>query len=130
MITVLVVDDDPSIRNMIALTLEEKGLSVVTAASGREAMSLWRCHVGGFDLLLSDIVMGDLDGLTLARTLRTSEPALPVILMSGTSVPSWPRAFGSIEFLPKPFSCANLLDCVRSLVNTSNEPEAAVSRSN
>jgi CheY-like chemotaxis protein len=115
MITVLVVDDDPSVRNMVELMLVEKGLSVLTAGSGSEAISLSGRQSGSFHLLLSDIVMADMDGVTLAKTLRASAPDLPVILMSGTSIPSLPPGFGPTRFLSKPFSAEMLMDSIQSL---------------
>ena len=122
---VLVVDDDPAIRKWVAALLEEQGYAVVTAGSGLEAMHLARCQTYSFDLVLSDYVMADMDGLSLAAALRISMPALPVILMSGTSVPSLPPGLGPIRFLEKPFSGARLLDCIQSLGGASSRSATA-----
>lgn len=78
--TVLVVDDDPDVSRSVREILEDEGCRVVESRSGTEALSaLERGHV---DLVLSDVVMPDMDGYQLFQTLQTSRPDLPIVLMT------------------------------------------------
>ena len=112
--TVLVVDDEPLIRKMVALVLEQNGFRVLIAGGGPEAIRIWQSHTGDIDLLISDVLMPAMDGPTLAAELRAYNPALPVLLMSGSSGPA--DDCGRFPFLSKPFSMATLLLAVRCLV--------------
>jgi PAS domain S-box-containing protein len=78
--TVLVVDDDPDVSRSVREILEDEGCRVVESRSGSEALStLERSHV---DLVLSDVVMPDMDGYQLFQTLQTNRPDLPIVLMT------------------------------------------------
>ena len=87
MATILVVDDEPQVLLLIAGALEREGHQVLTAGGGAEAISIWKAWPGGIDLLLSDVDMPEIDGLTLVQALRAMSPELHVILMSGKSPP-------------------------------------------
>jgi two-component system cell cycle sensor histidine kinase/response regulator CckA len=113
MATVLVVDDEPCIRTMMMQLLKDEGYSVVTAGCGSQALSLFRSHRQKIDFLISDIVMPELDGPTLATRLRAECPGLPIILMSGSCRPE--QLNNSFEFLPKPFSSSDLLNRLHKL---------------
>lgn len=98
---VLVVEDDPLVRVTICEGLRDAGLSVVEAASADEALS----YLGAgqrIDLVFTDVQMpGRLDGIGLARQLRARDPALPIVVTSGTAV--LPADLGGALFLPKPY---------------------------
>jgi two-component system cell cycle sensor histidine kinase/response regulator CckA len=113
MATVLVVDDEPSIRTMMAQLLQDEGFSVVTAGGGSQALSLFRSHRQKIDFLISDVAMPEVDGPTLATRLRAECPGLPIILMSGSCKPE--QLNNSFEFLPKPFSSSDLLNRLHKL---------------
>ncbi|MCO6401822.1 MAG: PAS domain S-box protein [Verrucomicrobia bacterium] len=81
--TILLVDDDLSVRKMISRTLVEEGYNVLEARDGEEAIGVLRLTGSDINLVLSDIVMPKVDGAELARLLRTEFPALPVIFMTG-----------------------------------------------
>ncbi len=81
--TVLLVDDDEILRKTLAEALGMLGYRVLAAASGEEALGLFRQARGRVDALVSDVVMPGMDGFTLARTLRAENPALAVVLQSG-----------------------------------------------
>jgi two-component system, cell cycle sensor histidine kinase and response regulator CckA len=80
---VLVVDDDASIRRLVARVLEGHGFELLEAAGGAEALALSRAHAGPIDLLLTDVIMPEMDGLELARRLTAERPDTPVLYMSG-----------------------------------------------
>jgi two-component system, cell cycle response regulator CpdR len=81
MARILLADDETAARDLVRASLAADGHQVTTADNGAEALALLRA--GAFDLLLSDIQMPEMDGLTLAETALAAYPALRVILMSG-----------------------------------------------
>jgi CheY-like chemotaxis protein len=115
MATVLVVDDEPVICSLVAEVLQREGHSIFTAPCGSQALSLFRSHPE-IDLLISDITMPEMDGLRLATKLRAEHPGLSVLLMSGCCENG--QISKRFDFLPKPFSIAELVTRVRELVET------------
>ena len=80
---VLVVDDDPAAREIIARLLEEGSFAVVTAASGSEAIELLADDDANFGAVLTDVSMPDMTGVELAYWVRDHHPSLPVAIISG-----------------------------------------------
>ena len=84
--TILIVEDEPSVRMLTRVVLEPKGYRVLEAADGIEALRVWEQHQGSVHLLLTDIMMPEgLSGLELATRLQTRSPQLRVIFTSGYS---------------------------------------------
>jgi DNA-binding response OmpR family regulator len=113
---VLVVDDEPVIRLLLAETLEEEGFEVLEAPSGVEACMLMEDpdHV---DLVVTDLNMPDADGVKVAVCARASNPTVPVLFISGRSdllagLPI-PRPYSC---LPKPFSMEEFSQAVAKLL--------------
>jgi CheY-like chemotaxis protein len=79
---VLIVDDDPAVRNMTARVLGEVGFNTTAAADGVEALDVVAKRPEAFDAVLSDVVMPRLDGIGLLERLGRLRPSLPVLLMS------------------------------------------------
>ncbi len=107
----LVVEDNASVLRVIRKGLEEAQFKVVTARNGRAALEEWQRQPDGFDLVLTDIVMPEMDGIELCRRLRASDPDLPVVLMSGYPLGHHDDAIESLgvqAFLPKPFTLDGL----------------------
>jgi two-component system, cell cycle sensor histidine kinase and response regulator CckA len=117
MATVLVVDDEPVICSLVTEVLQRDGHAVFTAGCGSQALSLFRLHE--IDLVISDVVMPEMDGPALARKLQAERPGLPVLLMSGCCESGRVHSF---DFLSKPFTLAELLARVRTL---ADRPQAA-----
>lgn len=82
-ITILCVDDEEIPRMLRKLILQKQGYRVVTAASGKEALAL--LEEGGIDLVLSDQMMPGMTGTELTKSIKSSRPAMPVILISGVN---------------------------------------------
>ncbi|HMR66142.1 MAG TPA: PAS domain S-box protein, partial [Anaerolineae bacterium] len=81
--TILLVEDDPEVREVIRLMLETLNYRVLTAETGREALMLYRAWAGQIALVLTDAMMPIMDGFALAAALKAQTPELKVILMSG-----------------------------------------------
>ncbi len=81
--TILVAEDEQSVRELTQATLEELGYRVLTAADGQEALAMIRSHPGTIDLLLSDVVMPTMSGPELVRHAMAEMPEMKVIYMSG-----------------------------------------------
>jgi PAS domain S-box-containing protein len=104
--TILLVEDDPAVRELTLTVLRNYGYNVLTASTGVEGLGVWKLHRGDIRLLLTDMVMPDgMSGLELAKVLRTADPTLKVICMSGYNQESLERrssVAGNIEFVQKP----------------------------
>ena len=112
---ILLVDDDHLLRGFLATVLTEAGHSVLPAVDGRQAMDL--LHVSAVDLIVTDIVMPELEGVELILTLSRERPSLPIIAMSGD--PRHSKLFlemaaklGARRVLSKPFGPAALLAAI------------------
>lgn len=114
--TVLVVDDDAQVSHLIAALLAHEGYKVLIAPSGPEAIRLAQSHLNQIDVLVTDVVMPEMDGPSVAREIQSAVPGLPVILMSGACDASVLRAAPQAHFLPKPFSPANLVHLVETVL--------------
>jgi CheY-like chemotaxis protein len=117
---ILVVDDEPSIRDAMESVLVDEGYVVETAADGRAALAL--IATSPLDLLITDVMMPDLDGWTLLARAREHAPALPVILISAIERREATQRQVLITdhtvFLRKPFTIEALLTTVERLTGS------------
>ena len=110
---VLVVDDEPVTARSYARALTAAGYRVTIAHDGREAAAL--AKTSGFDVVVSDIAMPDMDGLALLRAIRQSDLDVPMVFMTGSpAIESAVQAieYGAFRYLLKPVAPAALLDVV------------------
>lgn len=118
--TVLVIDDEPTIRETAALMLERAGYQSLGAASADEAMSLMESSQ--VDLALVDVVLPGKNGLELALELNQRWPATPIILMSGRvsteadSIRNFKGHFGIRGSISKPFTLDQLADTISGAI--------------
>jgi CheY-like chemotaxis protein len=117
---VLVVDDDELMRSLLAVTLGKEGHAVVLARNGREALERLEEHA--FHLVVTDMLMPEMDGLQLIMTLRKTKPELPIIAMSGGSPRSrscleQAQELGATCVLAKPFQPKQLFDAIHHVVD-------------
>src|SRR5690606_4810574 len=109
---VLLVEDEDAVRTSARRVLQRGGYQVVEARSGEEALHYAEHHPRQFDLLLTDVIMPGLSGPELANRLRESEPALPVLFISGYADDRLERygvPEGATFVLQKPFHAETLL---------------------
>jgi CheY-like chemotaxis protein len=118
--TVLVVEDEATVRRLATELLASKGYRVIEAGSAEDALAVFDRAANGVDLMLSDVVLPGIDGVELARRLRRSDPGLPVLYMTGYAPETLAeRGLGGDDapVLEKPFTPAQLLVAVRSVLN-------------
>jgi putative nucleotidyltransferase with HDIG domain len=111
---ILVVDDEAHVRTMMGATLERQGYDVQLAASGREAMEILERNA--FDLVLTDIVMQDGNGIALLERMHVRQPNLPVVMVTAIhdiSVAIDAMRRGAYDYLLKPFEREHLLSTVQ-----------------
>ena len=102
--TILIVDDEPGVRDLLALLLSRDGYQVRTAANGTAALTAFKD--GDVDLVLQDLKMPGMDGLALLQALKEKAPRVPVIVL--TAFATWDNAveamrLGAYDYLKKPF---------------------------
>jgi DNA-binding NtrC family response regulator len=114
--TILIVDDDPRVRDVVAELLAEDGYQVRCAANGHEALAILASDE--IDLVLSDVMMPQLDGPSFVRRLQAQGYHQPVVLMSA-HVTSAVHMLPDVTFLPKPFDLDGLLRLVVRLLDGS-----------
>jgi hypothetical protein len=118
--TIMLVEDDESVRNLVRVMLESKGYTVLAAAGAEEAERLCAERAGDVDLLLSDVVMPEVNGRVLAERLSAVTPSLRVLFMSGYSDEAVYR-HGEISpdasFIEKPFTDRTLARKVREVLD-------------
>ncbi|MCB0166178.1 MAG: response regulator [Anaerolineae bacterium] len=118
---ILIVDDNPDILLVLTkyLALIGPDFQFEVSESGTEALTLGQ--IRPFDLVISDYVMGDLDGLQLASKLRQRQPGLKFILMSGGdegSLAQKAAEAGLNSFIKKPFTLATVQETIRTVMNS------------
>jgi signal transduction histidine kinase/CheY-like chemotaxis protein len=117
--TVLLVDDEPTLRSVIRRSLVREGYEVLVAEDAQRALALARAHVAPIQMLITDVVMPGMSGLDLARQLLRERPNLSVLFVSGftfeEAVPPADLAQNT-AYLPKPFDTKVLLGHVHELL--------------
>jgi signal transduction histidine kinase/ActR/RegA family two-component response regulator len=110
-VTVLLVEDEPTVRSVTRRILERAGHRVLTSSSAEQALELAAQHPDGIDLLITDVVMAGMGGPTLALRLRSERPNLRTLFISGYSKEHLTMAddHPTVSFLPKPFTHDALL---------------------
>ena len=115
--TILLVEDEPGIKNLVAIILRRRAYRIHEASSGVEGLEMWKKHAGEIDLLITDIVMPDgMTGVQLAEELKRFKPGLKVIYTSGHCVDSIDADMvleEGVNFLQKPYLPEKLVEAVR-----------------
>ena len=113
----LLVEDEDMVRAVAERALARQGYTVVTACDGEDGLARFE-DSGPFDLVVSDVVMPNMDGPAMASQLRERSPDLPILFMSGYAEEQLRQTISldQVHFLPKPFSVAQIVDAVRSAI--------------
>ena len=118
--TLLIVENEPAIRNLLQVALRRNGYTVLAAESGREALELVRNHDGAIDLLITDVMMPDMDGPELVRQLSTILPDTRTLFMSGymdDTLGERGILSSNANFIQKPFSPRTIAQKVRDILD-------------
>jgi DNA-binding response OmpR family regulator len=121
--TVLVVDDELSIRHVVRRTLESEGFHVEEAPDGASALKLIQARAEPFDLVLTDLSMPEIDGRQLSETLRRFRPTVALLCMSADpdAVPHVESTDTPVRVLLKPFTAEDLYHAVRDAITRATD---------
>ncbi len=126
--TVLVLDDEKNIRRAIEIALSEEGVNVVLAHDPAAALRV--LHERVVDLLLLDIRLGEIDGLTFFRKMQADGFAIPTIFISGNATlteAAQAVKIGAFDFVEKPFSAERIVVAVNRVPGNVGDPRAVAS---
>ncbi|WP_420963790.1 cell cycle histidine kinase CckA [Brucella sp. IR073] len=121
--TVLLVEDEDAVRMGGVRALQSRGYTVHEASSGVEALEVLASIEGGVDIVVSDVVMPEMDGPTLLRELRKTHPDIKFIFVSGYAEDAFAKnlpADAKFGFLPKPFSLKQLATAVKEMLEAED----------
>ncbi len=118
--TILVVEDHDAIRRLMVRCLEKNGYKVLSAENGNDALQVFENYSEPIHLLLSDVIMPEMDGVKLAETLQPLAPKMKVLFISGYT-DDWNRYFipahGDKHLFHKPFTIPDFLLEVRKCLD-------------
>jgi two-component system cell cycle sensor histidine kinase/response regulator CckA len=124
--TILLVEDEEAVRSFAARALRMRGYSVLEAGGGEEALEIVRANEGAIHLLITDVVMPNMDGPTLVRHVKRLRPEMAIIFMSGYAEEAFRRNDEKAEdlhFLPKPFGLKQLAAKVKEVLSGMPAPK-------
>ncbi|HEY3638796.1 MAG TPA: ATP-binding protein [Rhizomicrobium sp.] len=124
--TILLVEDEEAVRSFAARALKLRGYNVLEASGGEEALELVRRHTAVIHLLITDVVMPNMDGPTLVRAVRRLRPDMAVIFMSGYAEEAFRRNdenAAELHFLAKPFGLKQLAAKVKDVLSQAPSPK-------
>jgi DNA-binding response OmpR family regulator len=119
MAKILIIDDEQGIRDLLDTLLRRKGYDVVLAESGWKGLEYFRRERP--DVIVLDLKMPEMDGLTVLRQIRSLDPKTPVIILTGAGTAETEqrvRALGVTEYVEKEFSLHRLGDALKRLLTT------------
>jgi CheY-like chemotaxis protein len=118
--TILLAEDEPAVRTLVGAILRRQGYRVLDAQGGADALALAAAHEGRIDLLLTDVVMPDTNGVQLAKRLVRDRPDLKVVYMSGYAEHALADGVDRdaiVHFISKPFTSNVLCARVREVLD-------------
>jgi CheY-like chemotaxis protein len=111
---ILLVEDEEAVRSLLKAVLEDEGYQIREASNGKEALQSYASSPA--DLILTDIVMPDTEGIEMIMRLRKSDPKVKIVAMSGGDYLTLAKRLGADHILAKPFSNQALLDTVKIML--------------
>jgi len=118
------VDDEPEVRSIARITLEQQGYRMIEAEDGVQALTTYNQRKAEINLVITDVLMPNLDGLGLAARLHKITPDLPILLLSGHVLEEdlWAPGNARLRYLMKPY---RLNDLQAAVVDLIGPPEKA-----
>lgn len=123
---VLIIDDDPALLRLMSLAFQGAGYATVSADNGRKGLRMAKAHHP--DLVVTDIVMPDIEGIAAIRVMKGAARPPKIIAISGAGrgrgadYLTWARHLGADEVLAKPFRMSELLKVSKSVIAHSSDP--------
>ncbi len=115
-LNILIIDDDQAILEVLSETLKHEGWTTDTAKNGFEGMN--KAYKGDFDVIIMDLVMPRMDGLTATKEIVREKPESKIVIITGTSaedVETQAIEAGAKAFLKKPLSLVKLIDTIKQV---------------
>jgi len=128
--TILLVEDEEGLRGLNARGLASRGYTVLEAGNGVEALEVLERNGRQVDLVVSDVVMPEMDGPTLLKEMRRRNPSLKIIFVSGYAEDAFEKNLpegGQFAFLAKPFTLKQLVAAVKETIAANSEPASRAS---
>jgi two-component system cell cycle sensor histidine kinase/response regulator CckA len=122
--TILLVEDEEGLRGLNARGLASRGYTVLEAGNGVEALAVLESRDGDVDLVVSDVVMPEMDGPTLLKEMRRRNPEMKIIFVSGYAEDAFEKNLpegGQFAFLAKPFTLKQLVAAVKETIANGEE---------
>jgi two-component system, cell cycle sensor histidine kinase and response regulator CckA len=114
---ILVVEDDEMVRHFASVCLQDLGFRTLEAEDGQKGLTLFRAHRNEIDLVLTDVMMPNMDGPHMVQAILGMEPSARILFMSGTpEVASEFASCKNLKLLKKPFSSDRLRQCIHECV--------------
>jgi two-component system, cell cycle sensor histidine kinase and response regulator CckA len=126
--TILLVEDEDSVRQLVRETLSARGYQVVEAGNGEDGLAAAARHNGPIDLIITDVVMPGMDGREMVKLLAQTRPETKVLFLSGyteDSIASEGTPETGPAFLQKPFTLQNLSRKIREILGNSSAAGAS-----
>jgi len=118
--TILLVEDEEPVRMFSSRALSNKGYQVLEADSGESGLEVVQTHDGSIDLIVTDVIMPEMDGPTMAQEILKTHPDMPMIFVSGYTEDRFKEEIGdNAHFLPKPFTLQQLATKVKEVLDKS-----------
>lgn len=123
---IMFVDDEQEVRAIARITLEQIGFELIEAEDGVQALDLFSKHKSEIKLVITDVLMPNLDGLGLASRLTKIKSDLPILLLSGHVLEEdlWAPGNAQLRYLMKPYRLNDLQEAVIDLIGPATQPPA------
>ena len=122
--TILFVDDEPEVRSIARQALEPLGYTLIEAEDGAKALEIFQKRSSEIGLVVTDVLMPNLDGLGLSARLHKLDPALPILLLSGHVLEEdlWAEGNARMRYLMKPYRLQDLHGIIVDLIGAAPQP--------
>lgn len=119
--TILFVDDEPEVRSIARLSLEQAGYQLIESEDGQKALEIFEKERANIGLVITDVLMPNLDGLGLSARLHKIDPDLPILLLSGHVLEEdlWAPGNARMRYLMKPYRLQDLQAAVVDLIGAA-----------
>lgn len=127
-ITVLAVDDEPVVLNLISTILQQNGYTVLQARDGEEGLRTFEQNSAIIGLIVTDMLMPRMNGIDMSQSIRALSPSIPILLVSGFDGPDGQPVRGDLSILRKPFRVSELIRTLEAMVDEVSQAKPMLHR--